>query len=57
LLNEKYNPDNLFKKSQQTQIIEENIPIKNDAMVIYKESILKKIWNQIKIIFQKNNKS
>jgi hypothetical protein len=26
-------------------------------MVIYKESILKKIWNQIKIIFQKNNKS
>lgn len=55
-LREKYNPDNIFKKNNQTQdIVQDNISNEvisdNVAMVEYKESILKKIINKIKSIF------
>lgn len=48
---EKYNPDNLFKKPQQNQIIEENKQTENIDMVQYKEPLLKRIINKIKNIF------
>lgn len=50
-LREKYNPDNIFKKRNQENEIEE-ISIQNEvALVEYKESILKKIIDKIKNIF------
>ncbi len=55
-LREKYNPDNIFKKNSPTQdIIQDNISSEvisdNVAMVEYKESVFKKIINNIKSIF------
>ena len=50
---EKYNSYNLFKKSQQVENIEENMQIKNVAMVEYKEPLLKKIWYKIKTLFHR----
>ena len=50
-IREKYNPDNIFKKSNQENEIEENI-IKNEiALLEYKDSIFKKFINKIKSIF------
>lgn len=50
-LREKYNPDNIFKKRNQENEIEE-ISIQNEvALVEYKESIFKKIIDKIKNIF------
>lgn len=49
-LNEKYNPDNLFKKQNQVKNIEE--VMKNEvAITEYKESIFKRFINKIKSIF------
>ena len=52
-LREKYNPDNVFKgrkKENQTPQKE----IENDtAIVVYKESLFKKILNKIKLIFHR----
>ncbi len=51
---EKYNPDNLFKNQQQTQIIEENLQTENTAMMEHKESLLKRIMNKIKRLLNIN---
>ena len=58
-LREKYNPDNIFKKNNQTQhIIQDTISheVINDnvAMVEYKESFFRKFINKIKTIFHIN---
>ena len=55
-LREKYNPDNIFKKNNQTQDVMQDttsneVISDNVAMVEYKESVLKKIINKIKSIF------
>lgn len=44
---ELYNPDNLFKKSQKYEEVEENLKNKNMAMVEYKEPIIKRIFSKI----------
>lgn len=46
----KYNPDNLFKKRDKTNYVEEHI--EETAMVEYKENIFKKIINKILNIFK-----
>ena len=48
-IREKYNPENLFKKSSSKQ--EENVMQNKVALVEYKESIFKKFINKIKSIF------
>lgn len=50
-LREKYNTDNIFKKRKQEKRIEEGIDQKDVAMIEYKESILKKVINKLKSIF------
>ena len=48
MLYEKYNPNNIFKKSEES-ITNYNIETKeNTQMIEYKESIIKKIINKIK---------
>lgn len=51
-LQEKYNPDNLFKKRSLQQ--EESTITNEVAMVEYKEPLFKRIINKIKIIFHTN---
>ena len=50
-LREKYNPDNIFKKSNQEPEIEQEISQDNVSMIEYKESIFKRIIDKIKGIF------
>lgn len=50
-LREKYNPDNIFRNRIQKK--DENIINNEVAMTEYKESILKKIMNKIKGIFNR----
>ena len=50
-LREKYNTDNIFKERKQEKRIEEGIDQKDVAMIEYKESILKKVINKLKSIF------
>lgn len=50
-LREKYNPDNIFKKRNKENEIEENIIQNEVALVEYKESIFRKVINKIKKIF------
>lgn len=53
-LNEKYNPDNLFKKDKVKIVTREPEETKEEvSMVQYKESILKKILNKIRSIFHR----
>lgn len=52
-LREKYNPDDIFKKNNSPKYVE-NIS-KEDTIIEYKESIVKKIINKIKSIFHINN--
>lgn len=52
VLQEKYNPDNLFKKFNLQQ--KESIITDEVAMVEYKEPFLKRIFNKIKRIFNIN---
>lgn len=47
-LREKYNPDNLFKKKEESE--EENLAVQQ-AMIAYKEPVFKRIWLKIKSIF------
>lgn len=47
-LREKYNPENIFKKTEVESQNQENM-----AVVQYKESFLKKLINKIKSIFKK----
>lgn len=49
-IKEKYNPDNIFSKSKQEEIIEDSIVNNEVAMMKYKESIFKKIVNKFKNI-------
>jgi len=50
-LREKYNPDNIFKKHNQENKIEEN-NIKNESVLVeYKEPIFRRFINKIKNIF------
>lgn len=49
-----YNPDNLFKKRDQENKIEEDIIENEVALVEYKESIFKRFINRIKNIFRIN---
>lgn len=49
-----YNPDNLFKKHDQENKIEEDIMENEVALVEYKESIFKRFINRIKNIFRIN---
>lgn len=49
---EKYNPDNIFKKRNQENQIEESIIQNEVALVEYKESIFKRFINKIKSIFK-----
>jgi hypothetical protein len=54
-LREKYNPDNLFKKKEQT-VEEKEIKQENMQLIEYKEeNIFKKILNRIMKFFKKNN--
>jgi len=50
-LREKYNPDNILKKRNQENEIEENIIQNEVALVEYKESIFKRFINKIKSFF------
>lgn len=50
-LREKYNPDNILKKRKQKKGAEEKIAKEDVAMIEYKESILKKVINKLKSIF------
>lgn len=48
---EKYNPDDLFRKPQQNKVVEENIKNEDVSMIEYKQPLLKRIINKIKNIF------
>ncbi len=52
VLQEKYNPDNLFKKHNVQQ--EENIITNEVSLVEYKEPFFKRIFNKIKRMFHIN---
>ena len=52
-LTEKYNPDNLFKKTAKQDDINEQVVTNEVAIIKYEESLLKKIWNKILSIFKK----
>ena len=53
---EKYNPDNLFKKSKvETQNLESTLIKEETAIIEYKEkNFLQKIFDKIKHLFKKN---
>lgn len=51
-LREKYNPDNLFKKKEETE--NTSIPKENAIIEVKKESIFRKIINKIKAFFKKS---
>lgn len=48
----KYNPDNLFKDKKETSKTNEETITEKVALVEYKESLFKKIWNKIISIFK-----
>ena len=50
-LREKYNPDNIFKKRNQENEIEENRIQNEVALIEYKESMFRKFINKLKSIF------
>ena len=50
----KYNSDNIFKKSNREDKIEENTIQNEVALVEYKESIFRRLINKLKSIFHKN---
>lgn len=52
MLRNKYNPDSIFKKQTQQEIIKTEESIKNVAIVKYKESIFSKIIKVIKRFFK-----
>ena len=52
-LREKYNPENIFKKSTQERAREENDIENKVALAEYRESIFQKLINKIKNIFHK----
>lgn len=52
MLRNKYNPDNIFKKQTQKEIMKTEECIKNVAIVEYKESIFSKMIKVIKRFFK-----
>ena len=52
-LREKYNPEDILKKNNSPKYVENTS--KEDTIIEYKESIVKKIMNKIKSIFHINN--
>ena len=50
---EKYNPDDIFKKKDNSKQVEDNIVENEVAVINYKESIFKKILNKIKKLVRK----
>lgn len=52
-LREKYNPEDILKKNNSPKYVENTS--KEDTIIEYKESIVKKIINKIKSIFHINN--
>ena len=52
-LRKQYNPDNIFKNSNNNDIITNNSLPKKISMIEYKESLLKKILHKIKKFFRK----
>ena len=52
-LREKYNPEDILKKNNTPKYVENTS--KEDTIIEYKESIVKKIINKIKSIFHINN--
>lgn len=55
-LRERYNPDNIFKKDNPDKNTEEKIVQSNRAIILYKESMLRKIVKRIEDIFHRNKK-
>ena len=53
-LREKYNPDNIFKKCNQKNEINENIIQNENSLVEYKETFFRRFINKIKNIFHIN---
>ena len=49
----KYNPDNLFKNNQQIIEKVDEIPENNTQLMQYKEGIIKRFINRIKLFFRK----
>lgn len=53
-LREKYNPDNIFKKCNQENEINENIIQNEKSLIEYKETFFRRFINKIKNIFHIN---
>ena len=53
-LMEKYNPDNLFKKHEETENIETTT--ENNQIIPYKDSFIKKLFNKILNLFNLKNR-
>lgn len=53
-LRKRYNPDNIFKKQQEKNNIEENVIQNEVSLIEYKESIFRRLINKIKSIFHMN---
>ena len=51
-LREKYNPDNLFKKREK-KIYSEQVESEDTSMVVYKQSLFRKILNKIKLLLHR----
>lgn len=51
-LREKYNPDNLFKK-RENKIYSEQVETEDTSVVVYKQSLLRKILNRIKRLLRR----
>ncbi len=51
-LREKYNPDNLFKKREK-KIYSEQVESEDTSMVVYKQSLFRKILNKIKLLLRR----
>ena len=53
-IEQKYNPDNLFKKKMSNKSVSVEEKITKDVQLIkYNESLFRKIWNKILSIFKK----
>ena len=51
-LREKYNPDNLFKK-RENKIYSKQVETEDNSVVVYKQSLLRKILNKIKRLLRR----
>ena len=51
---DKFNPDEIFKRKEQLEAINNEVISEDVAMVEYKESVFKKFLNKIKMLFRKS---